>query len=110
MDKIATKEALSAVAQALNDKIAQQDYIIIPIKDAAHLTEDEIALLKKHIKSNTIWDCLLNLLEEGAVQKVRPLEVETAETDGEITYFCISYVAAGEASTIEYSADENFND
>ena len=33
MDKIATKEALEKVSQVLNNKIAQQNYIFIPILD-----------------------------------------------------------------------------
>lgn len=49
MDKIVTKEALKKVSQALNDKIAQQDYIHIQIADVGTLSTEEKKTILKHI-------------------------------------------------------------
>lgn len=62
MDKIATKEALSAVAQALNDKIAQQDYIRIPVAGESFETDfsdAEKAEISKYVKAGLAYDIIL---------------------------------------------------
>lgn len=59
MDKIATKEALKKVSQALNDKIAQQDYIMIPIADPQNVTAAEKVELKKAVENGTPFNCII---------------------------------------------------
>lgn len=49
MDKIATEKALAILKQALSDKIAQQDYIRIPIEQFSSITSEEKTAIKKHI-------------------------------------------------------------
>lgn len=54
MDKIATKEALSQIAIALNDKIAQQDYIRIEVASLDSqdgFTAEEKALIRKNLSN-----------------------------------------------------------
>lgn len=61
MIKIATKEALERVAQALNDKIEKQAYIEVSGESitSGELTASEKAEIKKAIENGTIWDVLM---------------------------------------------------
>lgn len=65
MDKVATKEALEMATQALNDKIAQQDYIRIEVASldsAVGFTSEEKALIRKNLSN---WPDII-LAEKGS--------------------------------------------
>lgn len=59
MDKIATKEALNAVAQALSNKIAQHDCVIIQIEDVTNPTEAEKLSIGGTIDNGTIYNVII---------------------------------------------------
>lgn len=71
MDKVATKEALEMATQALNDKIAQQDYIRIEVasldSSQHEFTSEEKALIRKHLSN---WPDII-LVEKGLPYQVR---------------------------------------
>lgn len=93
MDKIATKEALQQVAEALNDKIAQQDYIELPRPlDIGNLTEGEKNLIRKHIKAGNILNCVF-VYNDSSERNVCRIIGYSYNYDSD--YFALSVVDGG---------------
>lgn len=65
MDKIATKEALTAVAQTLNDKIEQPFiYIEVSLPYLSSISDDVKRILRESIENGTIYNVIL--VNEGS--------------------------------------------
>ena len=59
MDKIATEKALAILKQALNDKIAQLNYVVIQIEDVTHPTEAEQLEIGGTVDNGTVYNVII---------------------------------------------------
>lgn len=71
------------------------------IENPSQLTAAEKELIKQHIKSGTIYDCIFEVgTQEGAIQTSRPIEVEWSFEGATITWFSVVLSLSGTISTM----------